>query len=447
MDRLAHFHLRRTLIGNRPPTKRCSNLSALLFAFFAAFLLDVENANAQRNLTSGHRANEFDTGDPDSFRGLANVQAGQAGGRRWGSGYAFRTLRCGAGEAIVGARIRRGDVLDFIQVACATPVCSGGSCQWNGFYWGPWAGNPAGGDPHPPMVCNQDQMVSGFRGRIVTFTAFDYAADLEIQCSRIRSSDGPNGPFRVTRDTPAWHHPEGGLRIGNLPGNFIETEITNRIGCRPYGGATAVSTGVANFVLPGKRVVQAVSMYCPSSRPPAPTDQGLYPQCLYTTSAYQTGQVVRLRADTLAQGITESYNCFAYAETFILGAVPGRPLFAMLGLDSITITTKWLNQHGYSLISAAPALGQLPPARLGDLVMVENRLDRSVGSYQWYHVAIVIGVDSAGRITRLRQKPDANRCVSDTTASQFATVDPVQDGELYELWRNPALNWPLMLAP
>ena len=79
--------------------------------------------------------------------------------------------------------------------------------------------------------------------------------------------------------------------------------------------------------------------------------------------------------------------------------------------------------------------------------MVENRLDKSVGSFQWYHVAIVIGVDSTGRITRLRQKPDANRCVSDTAAAQFETVDPVQDGELYELWRNPSLNWSLMLAP
>jgi hypothetical protein len=424
-----------------------SDLIVLVLAFLGALLLPVREAMAQRNLTSLHRADEFDTGDPDSFRGLAGVQAGQAGGEQWGSGYAFRTLRCGNDEAIVGARIRRGDVLDFIQVACATPVCTGGACQWNQFYWGPWAGNPAGGDPHPSMVCNQNEMVSGFRGRVITFTIADYVADIEIQCSRIRSSDGPNGPFRVTRDSPTWHHPEGGLRIGGtLPGSFLRTEITGRIGCRPFGGANAISTGVANFVLPGQRVVQAVSMYCPATRP-RPTDQGLYPQCLYATSAYQNGQVVRLRADTLAQGITESYNCFAYAETFILGAVPGRPLFGTIGLDSITITTRWLNQHGYSLISAAPTLGQLPSAQLGDLVMVENRLDKSVGSFQWYHVAIVIGVDSTGRITRLRQKPDANRCVSDTTAAQFETVDPVQDGELYELWRNPSLNWSAMVAP
>ncbi len=245
----------------------------LVLAFFVSVLFRVGEARAQRNLTSAHRADEFDTGDPISFRGLANVQAGQIGGRRWGSGYAFRTLRCGNGEAIVGARIRRGDVLDYIQVACATPVCAGGTCQWNGFYWGPWAGNPAGGDPHPPMVCDQDEMVSGFRGRVVTFTVLDYAADIGIQCSRIQSSDGPNGPFRVTRETPTWHHPEGGLRIGNLPGNFVETEITNRIGCRPFGGANAISTGVANFVLPGKRVVQALSMYCPNTNPARPNPQ------------------------------------------------------------------------------------------------------------------------------------------------------------------------------
>jgi len=417
-------------------------LAALLLP--SGTLLQV--AIGQTGMLSRHRAGEFDTGDPDSYRGLGSVQGGQAGGQRWGSGYAFRTLRCGNNEAIVGVRIRRGDVLDYIQVACATPVCTASTCQWREPYWGAWAGNSTGGDPYPPMLCAQSEMVSGFRGRVITFTDLDYAADIEIQCSRIQSSDGPSGPFRVTSDSPTWHHAEGGLKIGNLPGNFVQTEITKTIGCRPFGGTNAISTGVANFVLPGKRVVQAVSMYCPKSRP-RPTDQGLFPQCLYSTSAFQTGQVVRLRADSLAQAIPESYNCFAYAETFILGAVPKRPLFGAIGLDSITITTKWLNQHGYSMVGAAPSIARLAPANLGDLVMVENRLDRSVGNFEWYHIAVVIGVDSAGRIARLRQKPDANRCVSDTTAAQFETVDPVSDGELYELWRNPSLNWSAMVGP
>jgi hypothetical protein len=78
------------------------------------------------------------------------------------------------------------------------------------------------------MRCAQNEMLSGFRARVIRFTMFDYAADIEIQCSQISGSDGPNGPFRVSPNRPTWHHPEAGLRIGNLPLNFVATEITDR---------------------------------------------------------------------------------------------------------------------------------------------------------------------------------------------------------------------------
>ena len=64
-----------------------------------------------------------------------------------------------------------------------------------------------------------------------------------------------------------------------------------------------------------------------------------------------------------------------------------------------------------------------------------------LGSHEWYHVAVVIGVDLAGCITLLRRKPNANRCVSDAAAAQFETVDPVSEGELCELWRIHSLDW------
>lgn len=409
-----------------------SRWTPILLALVACFL-HVASAGAQPNLVSRHRPDEFDTADRN----------GQAGGQEWGAGYAFRTLRCGNGEAIVGARIRRGDVLDFLQVACAAVVCTGNTCQWSQYYWGPWAGNSSGGDPKPPMVCDRDQIVSGFRGRVVTLTMLDYAADIELQCSRIASVSAPSGPFRVTSEQATWHHPEAGLRINNLPPHFRATEITKPITCRPYGGATAISTGVSNFVVLGQRVVQAVSLYCPSTRSPA-TDQALFPECLYTTAAYKSGQITRLIADTLVQGLAvNSYNCFAYAETFVLGSLPN-PLF---GRQNTTITPQWLNQNNYTLIASANSLSQLPPSQLGDLVMVENRVDTSVvGSYPWYHVAVVIGVDSAGRISRRRQKPAGNRCVFDTTSTQFMSVEPVKGAEQYELWRNPFLNWSQTLA-
>ncbi len=421
-------------LQTKMPKARAVLLAAVLI-LLSDLLLITGEALAQPNLHSAHRTNEFDTTD----------RGGQAGGIGWGSGYAFRTLRCGNGEAIVGAKIRRGDVLDYIQVMCAAPVCAGGNCQWNGGHWGAWAGNPNGGDPHNAMICAQDEMLSGFKARVVTFTTLDYAADIEIQCSRIASADGANGPFRVTPDRPNWHHPEGGLRIGGyLPPNFRSTQITNVISCRPYGGATAISTGVSNFVILGQRVVQAVSLLCPASRPTQ--DTSLYPHCLYNTAPYMSGQVVRLRADTLVQGLpASSYNCFAYAETFITGGLPNA--LPLVGRQFVTITRRWLGQHNYAMIAAANTLDQLPSARLGDLVMVQNRTDTSVGAHEWYHAAIVIGVDSAGSITRLRQKPDENRCVFDTTANQFATVDPVQDGEQYELWRNPSFQWSAAIGP
>jgi hypothetical protein len=423
---VAHY-ARRTLMTSVSGAR----LTPIFLVLIACFL-HVASARAQPNLVSRHRPGEFDTADRN----------GQAGGKQWGAGYGCRTLRCGNGEAIVGARIRRGDVLDFLQVACAAVVCTGNTCQWSQYYWGPWAGNSSGGDAHPPMVCDRDQIVSGFRGRVVTFSILDYAADIELQCSRISSASAPSGPFLVTSERSSWHQSEGGLRINNLPPNFRATEITGPITCRPYGGATAISTGVSNFVLLGQRVVQAVSLYCPSTRSPA-TDQALFPKCLYNTAAYQSGQVPRLVADTLVQGLAaNSYNCFAYAETFVLGSLPN-PLF---GRQNTTITPQWLNQNNYALIASANTLGELPPSQLGDLVMVENKVDTSVGSYPWYHVAIVIGVDSAGRISRLRQKPDSDRCVFDTTSSQFMSVDPVQGAEQYELWRNPFLNWSETLA-
>jgi hypothetical protein len=179
-------------------------------------------------------------------------------------------LRCaGAGDAIVGMRLRRGDVLDNVQIVCATPTCANGACQWTASTYGPSAGNPSGGDLQPLMMCNQNEMVSGFRGRVVTFTIFDYAADIEIQCSTITSAI-PTCGFRVSSTGGHWHQGQGTLNLSILPHNFRVATITNRISCRPHGGATAVATGVSDFVLPGRRVVQAVSFYCPTSLPTAP---------------------------------------------------------------------------------------------------------------------------------------------------------------------------------
>lgn len=189
---------------------------------------------------------------------------GQAGGMGKGIEYAFAELRCQPQEAIVGLNIRRGDVLDFVQIACAVPNCTDRGCSWSAdsFYWGLYAGNPNGGDPHPAMVCGKNEMLAGFRARVVTFTKFDYAQDIEIQCAPILFIS--QGFYRIAEPGDRWHHPEGSISRSHVHGQVVRAYITRPISCSPNGGAAAVSLGIAtNWLNLGERVVQAVSVYCP----------------------------------------------------------------------------------------------------------------------------------------------------------------------------------------
>src|SRR5271156_2300798 len=144
----------------------------------------VQNLN---QLWSRTAADEYDTA---SYRG------GQIGGRLLGFGYKLLAMRCVSGQVIVGANIRRGDALDYLQISCAVPFCSSGSYTWSSPQLGMSAGNSNGGDSHPAMMCQSNEIVSGVRGRVVSFpapvlgrrTGFDYAADLEIECSQMTSA-------------------------------------------------------------------------------------------------------------------------------------------------------------------------------------------------------------------------------------------------------------------
>jgi hypothetical protein len=236
-----------------------------------------------QRLESRPRSGEVDT---------AARAGGQAGGMRMGRSYRLAELRCGPAEAIVGARIRRGDVLDFIQVACARPACDNRGCRWEAERWAASAGNPSGGDPHPAMLCERAEMVSGIRARVVTFTADDYAADIEIECARMVSAPTPEGFFPVG-ESARWHHPEGALReerLDRLPrGRSVLTPV---ISCRPAGfGITAVSVGESSFVA-GQRVVQALSLYCPAA---APGPRPRCPENLIVLSRDDQYEVVRER--------------------------------------------------------------------------------------------------------------------------------------------------------
>jgi hypothetical protein len=192
------------------------------------------------------------------------ADGGQAGGQKLGRGYELETLRCPSGQAIVGAQVRRGDVLDYVQIACAVPRCDMSGCSWNPntLQWGAEAGNDAGGDPQPPMICPTNAVMTGFQSPVVTFTVFDYAAGMSIECSPLASGADSNGFFAVGAGLPSI------VSTGN-PYNFVRaitTQTSPLISCRPNGAASAVSVATANFVNPGQRVVQAVSLYCPANQ-------------------------------------------------------------------------------------------------------------------------------------------------------------------------------------
>ena len=200
-----------------------------------------------------------------------------------------------SGQVIVGANIRRGDALDYLQITCAVPSCANGSCTWSTAQQGMSAGSSSWGDAHPAMLCQSDEAVSGIRGRVVAFTlpaplrrtGFDYASDLEIECSQMTQAAvaGPSGQrfYPVAQaGSGTWHHPEGGFAYAS-PGvapNVVQNYITPPISCRNGGyAASSISVGIANFLGQSDHpVVQAVSLFCsrlapqPPPQPQAGTD-------------------------------------------------------------------------------------------------------------------------------------------------------------------------------
>ena len=147
--------------------------------------------------------------------------------------------------------------------------------------------------------------------------------------------------------------------------------------------------------------------------------------CLYSTRAYIAGQVMRLEADSIVENRRpNTYNCFQYAKTFITGGFAKNPF----------MVRDWLAGQGFLPIAQSTSLGELH-AKLGDLVLVGNPTPQTS---EWLHVGIVIGVDRAGRITRIRQKPNETDCVKDTTAEQFQSIFGADE---YHLWGNSSLDF------
>jgi hypothetical protein len=330
------------------------------------------HAQISDRMTSRTRVDEYDT---------AESRGGQIGGRLMGFGYKLLAMRCVSGQVIVGANIRRGDVLDYLQIVCAVPSCQNGSCSWSSPQLGMSAGNPAGGDPHPGMMCPSNQILSGIRGRVVSFTVpvvnqrtgFDYAADLEIECSQMTGPPvvGRSGQkLHPVSQGGAWYQPDGGFENASpgVAANVIKNFITQPISCPGYG-ATTVSVGIANFlVLPDHPVVQAVSLFCPNIAP--------------TQSATAGDFRVMVTGDPM-------WTQTNYAGTTGYFPGTGNAISNCHGfVGEMGINTPGANVCGNGFLMNVPQLPAGTPLQLGDVAVVYGRF---AGKPYQYHSAIYIG--------------------------------------------------------
>lgn len=192
----------------------------------------------------------------------------QIGGIQVGIDYALRTLRCPSGQVMVGMRTGVSDVLVFLEVTCAPPACTRIECSWTSTSTIE-AGSQSAGRLQSQMLCKNNEMISGIRGRVITRSNprlgynFDYAADLEIECARMNSPGALGMISGIDAASANWRHPTGELTMGG-PGGVV----SDLISCRPNGGVTAVSLGISrHFERRGERVLQAVSLYCPVALP------------------------------------------------------------------------------------------------------------------------------------------------------------------------------------
>jgi hypothetical protein len=351
-------------------------LLSLVGGFFVAHPVVQMHAQISQPMNSRTGPDEFDTADN---------RGGQIGGRLMGFGYKLLAMRCVTGQVIVGASIRKGDVLDYLQITCATPSCANGSCTWSSPQPGMSAGNPAGGDAHPAMLCQPNEVLSGIRGRVLSFTVpvvnrrtgFDYASDIEIECSQMTSPavSGPSGQrfYPVTQGgSGTWHHPEGGFANASpgVAANAIQNYITPPISCRSRGyGASSVSAGIANFLgSPDYPVVQAVSLFCPRIAPTAPSNTAdfrlMTPQDPMWSNTNYAGTTGYFPGTSNALS-----NCHGF-------------------VGEMGINTPGANVCGNGFLLNVPQLPAGTPHQLGDVAVVYGRF---AGKPYQYHSAIYIG--------------------------------------------------------
>ncbi len=201
----------------------------------------------------------------------------QVGGAGFSSYSFVGSLRCNSpSDAIVGARSRKGAVVDFIQIVCA-PVTN---ASWTTSYWGKSAGNNQGGGSIRTAMCPAGFAIAGYAAS--TTPGNIYMQDIRFDCAKIVGA-GPNA-INVSnqRQFVAWTGGSGDAALGS--GSQSECQA---------GAASAFSVAVGRFVGPssilggGSQVVQAFSLMCRGTSTTTPM-QGM-PAQQPATSKQQPG--------------------------------------------------------------------------------------------------------------------------------------------------------------
>jgi hypothetical protein len=194
-------------------------------------------------------------------------------------------LRCKPRDAMIGVRVRRGAVVEFLQVVCAPVTCKPDRCLWGDAgqpYLGTYAGVLQGSNPTMNMFCLHGYVVAGFRAG--STQGDGYLADVAFECAQ--QSGQPKAaqqtlypiaqPGMIEDVTPGTSNetqtPPASLRMwvtsiddkGNpVPDSLGQSGGVRVSQCNEFG-ATGLSVAVGRWgQMPA---IEAFSMFCGGSR-------------------------------------------------------------------------------------------------------------------------------------------------------------------------------------
>lgn len=192
-------------------------------------------------------------------------------------------------DAVVGVKIRKGTLVDFMQVICAPlqrDTRGGLTWQQANQYYGGSAGNKNGGYMGRFTSCPLGYVISGFKA--IYSGANDYLQDIRFECSQISGAGTYSSPlgrqqyFQIKttslRQWVSWLSDDTAVRSYSLGYNAYAIakqvpdtiNLTDKNQRKPQsdctgGGAAAVAVGVGTYfsiLTGGHKVVQAFQMFC-----------------------------------------------------------------------------------------------------------------------------------------------------------------------------------------